>query len=346
MKRLSYEEIRNLCLSLGTLIHAGISTGDGLSLLAEDEEPSEYRDLLLQLAEKADCGFSMSAAMKESGAFPGYVCGLLEVGERSGEVEESLFALAKYYEERVHMEKQIKSALLYPAVLLFIMLAVIVVLLAKVLPVFDSVYAQLGNELTGIAGGLLVFGQVLDHMMPVLCGILVIAVVFLGCFAVSTSFRSKILGFWNRKRGHKGVSGKLNHARVAQVLAMGMKSGLPVEDALDLAAELASDVPVIHDKCYKCAGELANGMPLTETLRKHEILPQTECRLLEAGQKGGAGDTAMQEIARRMQNDSEDALYRTVGMVEPALVLVTSVLIGLILLSVMLPLVDIMSAIG
>ena len=145
MKRLSYEEISNLCLSLSTLIHAGIGAGDGLSLLAEDEEPSEYKELLLQLADKADCGFSLSAAFRESGAFPGYVCGLLETGERSGEVEESLSSLAKYYEERMHMERQIKSALLYPAVLLFIMLAVIVVLLSKVLPVFDSVYAQLGS---------------------------------------------------------------------------------------------------------------------------------------------------------------------------------------------------------
>ncbi len=346
MKRLSYEEIRNLCLSLGTLIHAGISTGDGLSLLAEDEDTSEYKNLLLQLAEKADCGFSMSSAFKESGAFPGYVCGLLEVGERSGEVEETLDALAKYYDERMHMEKQIKSALLYPAVLLFIMLAVIVVLLAKVLPVFDSVYAQLGSQLTGVAGGLLVFGQVLDSMMPVLCAVLVAAVVVLALIAGSDRFRGKILDTWNRKRGHKGVSGKLNYARCAQVLAMGMRSGLPVEEALDLAAELNHDVPVLREKCLACAGELANGMPLTETLRKYEILPHSECRLLEAGQKAGTGDSAMQEIARRMQEDSENALQGTVSRVEPALVLVTSVLIGLILLSVMLPLVDIMSAIG
>ena len=346
MKRLSYEEISNLCLSLSTLIHAGIGAGDGLSLLAEDEEPSEYKELLLQLADKADCGFSLSAAFRESGAFPGYVCGLLETGERSGEVEESLSSLAKYYEERMHMERQIKSALLYPAVLLFIMLAVIVVLLSKVLPVFDSVYAQLGSQLTGIAGGLLVFGQLLDRMMPVLCGLLAAAVIFLVFFSGVSSFREKILGSWNRKRGHKGVSGKLNHARVAQVLAMGMRSGLPVEEALELAAELVTDVPVIRDHCLKCASQLAEGHALTQTLREHEILPQKECRLLEAGMKGGAGDTAMGEISRRMQEDSEAALHRAVSQVEPALVLVTSVLIGLILLSVMLPLVDIMSAIG
>lgn len=346
MKRLSYEEIRNLCLSLGTLIHAGISAGDGLSLLAADEDQSEYRELLLQLAEKADCGFSLSSVFQESGAFPGYVCGLLEVGERSGEVEETLDALASYYDERLHMEKQIKSALLYPAVLLFIMLAVIVVLLTKVLPVFDSVYAQLGNQLTGIAGGLLAFGQLLDKLMPVLCIVVLAAAVLLVLFSVSNSFREKVLGFWNRKFGHKGISGKLNGSRVAQVLAMGMGSGLPVEEALDLAAELTADVPVLYENCRACAGDLANGMPLTESLRKYGILPQTECRLLEAGQKAGTGDTAMQGIARRMQEDSEDALHSAVGRVEPALVLVTSVLIGMILLSVMLPLVDIMSAIG
>lgn len=346
MKRLSYEEISNLCLGLSTLIHAGIGAGDGLSLLAEDEEPSEYKDLLLQLAEKADCGFSLSAAFKESGVFPGYVCGLLETGERSGQVEESLASLAKYYEDRMHMEQQIKSALLYPAVLLLIMLAVIVVLLARVLPVFDSVYAQLGSQLTGIAGGLLSFGQVLDQLMPLLCGLLAVAVIFLSVFAASSGFRKKILGYWRRRFGHRGISGKMNTARVSQVLAMGMSSGLPVEEALELAAELVEDVPSVKEQCLSCASDLAGGMQLPAALRGHGILPQAECRLLEAGMKGGAGDRTMQEIARRLSENSEDALHRMVSQVEPALVLVTSVQIGLILLSVMLPLVHIMSAIG
>lgn len=346
MKRLSYEEIRNLCLGLSSLIHAGIGIGDGLAMLAEDEERKEYKEFLLQLVEKADCGFSMSTAFKESGAFPTYVCSLLEVGEYSGKIEETLGSLAEYYDTRMRIERQIKSALMYPALLLLIMLVVIVVLLTKVLPIFDAVYGQLGRELTGIAGSLLAAGQVLSKIMPLLCVVLFVAVLVIGLFACSDSFRRKAIGLWNEKRGHKGVAGKLNRAQIMQVMQLGMESGLAVEESLNFASMMMSDSQVLQGKCNECAELVRQGKKLGESLHETGILNGSESRLLDAGLKAGNGDSMMREIAERMDEESEDALCDAVTRVEPTLVMVTSLLVGLILLSVMLPLAEIMSAIG
>ena len=344
--RLSNEEISRLCQGLQMLIHAGVGAGDAFALLAEDEEKSEYKDLLLKMARQADCGSPLAEIFSLSGAFPGYVRGLVETGERTGRTEEALVSLAKYYEDRLRLERQVRSALLYPAVLLLIMLVVIGVLLIKVLPVFDQVYGQLGSSLTGVAGGLLALGQTLGKAMPVLCAVLLAAGCGLGAFAVSQKFRDKVLGFWRKRFGNKGVSGKINMARVAQALAMGTGSGLSMEEALNQAASLVSDVPEAAERCRACAGVLESGMPLAQALRQNGVLPQAECRLLEAGMRGGALSSAMDHIADRLLEDSEDALVQKVSMVEPALIIVTSVLIGLILLSVMLPLMEIMAAIG
>jgi len=344
--RMTKGDISSLCLGLSMLVHAGIGAGDGLSLLAEDETRPVHRQLLLQMAQRADSGMPLSEVFRSSGSFPVYVSGLLQVGEDTGRVEESLTALAKYYDDRMRLERQIRSSLLYPAVLLLIMMAVIVVLLVKVLPVFDSVYGQLGSRLTGIAGGLLALGQVLDRFMPVLCILLAAVLVFLTWFSLSEGFRGKILRFWNIHFGDKGISGAVNTSRIAQVLSMGVNSGLPVEEALHLAAVLMEEVPAVQERCRNCAAELMTGAGMAETLKKHQVLPQAECRLLEVGLRGGMGDQAMEEIARRLLEDSEDLLDAKVSQVEPALVLVTSVLVGIILLSVMLPLVHIMSAIG
>ena len=344
--RLSNDEISRLCQGLHMLICAGVGTGDGLALLAEDEEKKEYKEMLQSMAKDADCGMPLAEIFSRTGAFPAYVCGLIETGERTGRTEEALDSLAEYYEDRLRLERQIRSALLYPAVLLLVMLAVIVVLLVKVLPVFDQVYAQLGSSLTGVAGGLLALGQAMDAAMPVLCLVLGAAVLFLGAFGASGSFREKVLGLWRRKFGNKGVSEKINMARIAQALAMGIGSGLSIEEALCQAASLVEDIPDASRRCRACAGALADGMPLAQALRQNGVLPQAECRLLEAGIKGGAVGSAMSSIASRLLEDSEDALAQKVSMVEPALIIVTSVLIGLILLSVMLPLMEIMAAIG
>ena len=158
MKLLSNEEISSLCLELSLLFHAGVGAGDALSLLAEESD-KKYRDFLGNMARQVDDGRSLSQALREAGRFPAYVCGLVEVGERTGKTEEALSALSTYYENRVRLNRRLRSALLYPAVMLGLMLVVIAVLLIQVLPIFDDVYASLGSRLTGVAAGLLTMGR-------------------------------------------------------------------------------------------------------------------------------------------------------------------------------------------
>ncbi len=345
-KILTNDEISDICMGLSMLLHAGVGAGDGLSLLAEEEQDEFCKDILLQMAKRVDDGTSLAEAFRDSNRFPDYVCGLVDMGENAGRTEEALSALARHYEDRSRLSRQIRSALLYPAILLVIMLAVIGILLVRVLPVFNDVYAYLGGSLTGIAGGLLRFGQALDSAMPVLCVVLGVVVLFVVLFAALPAFRDKVTGFWHKKMGDRGVSRKINMARFAQSLSMGLSSGLPLEEALSMAASLLESVPSAKARCLDCLKRLENGEAMAESMKISGVLPQSECRLLELGLRSGTGDTAMEQIARRLTEDSEIALEELVGRVEPALVMVTSILVGLILLSVMLPLMNIMAAIG
>ena len=340
-RKLSNDEIASLCLELSLLLHAGVGTGDALSLLAQEEE---HRGMLSAMAEQVDGGKTLSTALRESGVFPVYVCGLVEVGERTGRTEEALAALSRYYEERVRIGRRVRSALLYPAVMLALMLVVIGVLLVKVLPIFDDVYASLGGRLTGVAAGLLNLGRWIEGAMPVLYLILAGLVLVVLVFGLVGPLRRGVVSLWQKTRGDRGVSRKLNNARLAQALAMGMASGLPVEEAVSLSANLMEGRA--RKRCQECGQRLEKGESLGAALRLSGLLPPRQSRLLELGQHSGAGDASMEKIARDLSEEGEAALDALVGRVEPALVLVCSVLVGLILLSVMLPLMHIMSAIG
>ena len=138
----------------------------------------------------------------------------------------------------------------------------------------------------------------------------------------------------------------MNDARLAQALAMGMASGMPLEEAVELASGLLEDVPQAKARCMDCRSRLDQGERVSTAMKESKLLPAASCRLLELGQRGGAGDAAMEKIAADLSEESETALEEQVSRVEPALVLVCSLLVGLILLSVMLPLMHIMSAIG
>lgn len=344
-RKLGNREISEFCRSLSLLLQAGIHPGDGLFLMAE-EESGEMKAKLEEMGQSLDQGLVLSQVIEEQKIFPAYVTGMVKVGERSGRLEEALLALAGYYEEREQMNRRIRQSLAYPSVLLVMMLAVIGVLLVKVLPVFEEVYASLGGHLTGVAGGLLRLGQLLDAAMPVLCLALAGAAALVFLYAENEVFRKKVSGWWQKRYGDSGVSRMINDAHFAQALSMGLKSGLPLQEAVEQAGEILKDVPEAAARCRCCSDGLMNGESLSDVLKKSRILPPSSCRLLDLGIRSGNGDAVMEEIAARLSEDANQALEQKIAQVEPAMVLIASVLVGSILLSVMLPLMHIMTAIG
>lgn len=343
---LTNEQMGNFFLQFSYLIHAGFGNVDSLVMLAEREDDPSNKKLLSDMAEKAENGERFSDVLKESGVFSEYACGLVYVGENTGRMEEATTALAEYFEGRVALDKRLRSALLYPVILLQIMLVVIVVLLVYVLPIFNDVYAQLGSGLGGLAGGLLSLGAFLSKIMPFLCVVLGLITVFLVIFASSQGFRNGIINKLRRNRGDKGIFRLFNMSRFAKGLSMGISSGLLVDEAVEYSVQLVEDAPDYLARCKECTERYRKGETMVSSLESAGLLPKLECRILETGLKGGAGDAAMAEVAKRLSEEANGELDDKISRVEPALVIIASVLVGIILLSVMLPLMQIMTTIG
>lgn len=341
-KNLTDVELSAFCLELALLLHAGYPMAEGLHLLYEESGSP----MLSKLCNRMDEGSSLAGALRESGAFPDYLCHMAETGERTGRAEAAFRSLSAYYENRRQLGKRIRSALLYPAVLLLLMLLVIVVLLAKVLPVFDEVFRQLGGSMTGLAGGMLCFGQMLDGALPILAVLMLMMVGVIAAVVASDSLRQFFLRSWQRRFGDRGIGESVAASRFAAALSMGLMSGLPLEEALRAAAVFHDENPVLRRRMEDCIARLERGGGLAEALRESHVLPAAYCRMLALGIRSGSGDTVMEEISRRMESDAADAIETLVSRVEPTMVLLTSLMVGVILLSVMLPLMNIMSAIG
>ncbi len=340
---LTNEQVCSFCTALGHLIHAGIGLGDALVLLKEDEQDAPCRQMLEQMALGADEGAPLSAVIRESGRFPSYVTTLTEVGEQAGKIEQTLEALARYYENRERMDRYLRSALIYPAALMAVLLAVVVVLLVWVLPVFNDVYARLGSSLTGVAGGLLSLGAILRKGMPVICVVLSAVALVLAV----KPLRRWVLKWWNRTAGDRGAGRKVLSARFVQALSMADSSGMPQSEALSLASALSEEeTPAFQKRCQKCCADVDSGVTLPRALAENGFLTPADRRLLDAGIRSGRGELVLQQIAQDMMERGEEAVERRMGYIEPVVVAVACVLIGTVLLSVMLPLMHIMTAIG
>ena len=346
MKKLRNREIASFCEELAWLMHSGVNMGDGLRLMAEEASEETMKACLVQMAGNAETGKTMAEVIEEAACFPVYVQGSIEVGEKTGRTEEALKALAFYYEERERMNRRLRSALLYPSFLVLLLLLVLGVLLTQVLPTFQTVYESLGGKMTGAAGVLLEFGMALKAVLPVIYVLFGIAVTAVFLFSVCEPFRERAISVWKRSMGDRGVLRKVNDAILAHAISMGLSSGMMLEETMELAADVMADVPKAKARCMRCKEDLEKGTPLVEALRDSEILPPTACRLLAVGMQGGNGDTVMEELAKKLFEEADTALARRVERVEPMLVLVTSVLVGVVLLLVMLPLINIMETIG
>ncbi len=334
-----------VCRGLALLLHAGIHLADGLFLLAREEDKF-LAPGLEALGRAMDAGDSLPMAAENSGLFPEEAVGMLHTGDQSGRMEEALNYLAEYYDARERTMRQIKNALAYPSLVLALMLLVIGVLLVKVLPVFDSVYASLGSRLTGIAGGLLGLGQSLSRSLPVLLGVLALGGLLFLTYRLYRPFRERMDRFFLEKLGDRSVLRKFNNAQFARALAMGLGSGLGLEEAVELARKLLAHIPGAAARCDRCLAAMAQGEDMVQALEGAALLPRSQSSLLALGIRGGSGDRVMADIADRLSEDAFQSLESAVSRIEPAMVLICSALVGLILLAVMLPLMNILSAIG
>lgn len=338
-------ETARLCRSLGLLLHSGIGLADGIFLLAQ-EEASGQKDCLEAMGTALDRGIPLSEAMEISKIFPPYVFRLVRIGEETGRVEEALTALAEFYEEQECTRQQIRRAVAYPGLLFFLMLAVLLVLLVKVLPVFEQVYASLGTGMTGAAGAMLHLGQLAKGTIPVLAVLLLLLAAVGLVYRWHPSFREWLGEKLRNYFGDRGVARKFNNARFAQGLSMGFCSGLPLDAAAELARSLLEEIPQAAQRCELCRTVLATGVSVREAMEQGQFLSPAQSRMLSLGIQGGAGDQVIQTIARQMQEEAKNELDAAVSRIEPAMVLTASLLVGLILLAVMLPLMDILSVLG
>ena len=344
MKKLTYSETENICSSLAMLLHSGIAASDGLFIISE--ENADAKAMLLAMKEELDSGLPLSRAMESAGVFPTYVCRMTRVGEESGRLEEVLESLAQYYRERRLITRHVRDTLSYPILLCALMLAVVALIVVRVLPIFDEVYRSLGSSLDGAVGAILHF--VGDHPIimtvigSVIALIFILALLILSVPCLSASFTA----LYVKICGDRSVAKQFADAHFVRVLEIGLSSGMSADRTLEMGEELFEESSAAKKRCQKCRDMVKNGADLSSSLEESGILSPLDSRLLSIGMKNGSGDEVMKKIALSLEQKAEYNLKKRIAAIEPAIVVSMSLILGFILLSVMLPLVDVRSVMG
>lgn len=344
-KMLSNSEISSFCSQVVMILNAGITPAEGMNILLQDTKDTGGREIIQMILESCNQGESFYHAISTCNVFPDYVLHMIQLGEESGNLDVVMQSLSSYYEREDSISESIKSAVRYPLIMIAMMIVVIFVLLTKVLPIFNQVFIQLGSEMTGFSGSLLKFGSSLNRYSIVLLVFLVLCcTVYL--LAVKTPvgkrLTSKFLNFFPLT---KGFYEKVASGRFASGMALALSSGMDTYSSLDLVSNLV-DHKGMQAKISICRDNIKNGDNLAEALGKASIFSNLYSRMVAVGFRTGSIDVVMQKIAENYEKETDKKLRSIISILEPTLVIILSLIVGLILLSVILPLMGIMSSIG
>lgn len=329
------------CESMALLLDAGSSADEAAALLGEDTAENDLHDAALSLLPALHEGQTLAEAVAASGYFPGDTAHLIALGEMAGRTDEVLRALAVTYENRHRLDQRLRSAVVYPLVLLALMAAVLAVLLGKVLPVFGGVYQTLAAG----AGPYLQAAYLIGWAALAVTGAAALFVLALVLTARTDAGRKRLAGLFAACPLTAPLSARLSLARFAQGLALFTASGLDCDAALDAAAPLAAD-PAVQKKLDACRTEMQAGAGLATAVSHQRLFEPLYNRMLLAAAHSGALDAELNRLARLLEEDADDRLNAMVDTVEPALSAFLTAAVGVTLLAALLPLAGMLNALG
>lgn len=342
---LAPEELSLFCEQVGMILSAGIPLYDGMESLAKSYAEDLYGARFTEIYKALLDNGSLSAALSQSRLFPPYLVAMTRIGEQTGKLDDVMNALAQYYHWESELAASVKSAILYPVVLILMLAAVIAILVVAVLPVFSRVFGSLGLSMDSSQAAIMRFGVGLGKGVLIAVGVSIVVAVILalllrGKRRERTLDRlSQALPFVRRARE------KIAAGRFANVLSMMLTAGYNIEAAMELAPTVISD-RAYREKIESCAAEMRGGASFVTALISAKLFNEVHEKMLTFGAAAGQLDTVMEKLSHIYREEADRNISHLVALIEPTLVSVLTIVVGGILLSVTLPLLSILSTIG
>ncbi|CDZ95331.1 GspF family T2SS innner membrane protein variant XcpS [Pseudomonas saudiphocaensis] len=343
---LSARDLALVTRQLATLVQAALPIEEALRATAAQASSQRIKSMLLAVRARVMEGHSLAAALREyPSAFPELYRATVAAGEHAGHLGLVLDQLADYTDQRQQSRQKIQLALLYPVILLVASLAIVVLLLGYVVPDVVKVFVNTGQELPGLTVGLIATSEAVQRWgWLMLLGIVVAGV------GMRLALRDENL----KRRWHAFILriplvGRLtratNTARFASTLAILTRSGVPLVDALGIAAAVIGNLR-IRERVVEAAQRVREGGSLTRALDATGEFPPMMLHMIASGEKSGELDQMLSRTARNQENDLAAQISLLVGLFEPFMLVFMGAVVLVIVLAILLPILSLNQLVG
>jgi type IV pilus assembly protein PilC len=331
----------------GTMIDAGLPLVQCLDILSSQGDNKAFNAILKDVKATVEGGATFSDALKRHPkVFDELFVNLVAAGEMGGILDTILNRLGIYIEKRVKLQRQVRGALVYPTAVMCIAIAVLTVLLTKVIPTFEKMFADFGgsDKLPPLTKFVIGMSHTAIDKLPVIATILTVAF-----FSITYSYRTKGgKRFWHWLVLALPVLGptmrKIAVARFTRTMGTLLASGVPILDALRIVAKTAGNV-LIETALNTVADRITEGRTMVEPLAETKLFPSMVVQMIGVGEQTGALDQMLNKIADFYEEEVDVAVSALTAMLEPIMMVVIGGMVGFMLISMYMPIFDIAGAV-
>lgn len=344
-KKLNTREVAIVCRQFSTMLNAGVTIIKCLDTLAKQSVKKNTKAALMGVYEGVQKGLTLSTAMKMQGSFPTLLVNMVESGEMSGSLDNIMMRMSEHFEKDYKLKAKVRNAMIYPCVLVIVGIVVVIILLTYVLPQFAGIFAQAGSDVPAITKAMLAASDFLRTKWYIL--IAIVAVIALVIWAVCRSESGK--RFFAVISLKLPIFGKLNKtvitARFARTLSTLLASGMSLIQALEISTRVVNNAK-LDEYMDDGIDKIRKGIPLSHVIQEVPVFPPMFTSMVSIGEESGALDDIMYKTANFYDEESDAAISAMVATIEPVMIVFLGIVVGLLVASVMQPMMGMYEAVA
>jgi general secretion pathway protein F len=344
LRRISGTDLAIATRQLATLIGAGIPLLDALSALGEQIENSRLKGIMGSVRDRVNEGASLADAMEASGPFEDLYISMVRAGEAGGALEQVLARLADYLESSVRTKNKVVSILLYPAMMFFVAIGVVIVMVTVVLPQITQLLTSLDRPLPFYTVAVINGSNFLRQWWWAIAGVSVVGFVLFQMTLRTEAGRLRWDGFRLRVPVFGKVLRQIAIARFTRTLSTLLAGGIPIVRSLDISKHVAANV-VIADAIETAKHSITEGSTVAAPLRASGHFPPLVTHMVDVGERSGELEPMLAKVADTYDEQVENSVTRMTALLEPVLILVMVGIVMVIIMSTLVPLLELTSAI-
>lgn len=344
-KKIKLKDISLFCKQMSVMLNSGIPLNNAVDILEQQTDAKNLKASLKVISKGLKEGNQLSKSLiEQNGLFPDLLIRMVQAGEKTGKLDEVLERMSEHYNKELKTSRQIRGAMIYPAVLAFLAVAATLVLLYVVIPNFSGIFEQSGVALPLPTRIVLAASNFVQSYWYILFGGVGLLVFLFLRYRSTEAGRYQLDQLKLKMPVVKGPMQKIVTARFASTLATLTSAGIPLVEAIDSAAATTNNAVVI-DKLRIANEGLQKGERLTGMLTSTGLFPPMMLSMVKIGEESGSLESMLNKTSDFYEEELEAAIKQLLSLLEPAMIIVMGIIIGGIVASVMLPMFEIANAV-